>query len=841
MNVGGDLLLIGPNRRSDRTMIERQIELTDFEIETVSARLMQLLDSVVSSLKALAVESSEFLSPHSIESDDVLGSFAQLCTGTALALQCSAGHRVHERGYSLDSAGQGVWSWFEYEHDEVGEQALQLTLRLLSDLEPGLDWASGAADANEKFSGLYERFLKFSRPLALPLDAEAIMTAAQRLDVPYFKLERAPYSGVRGKFRIRQNGLLRLGHCGHQQLVDGTFCVSRNKDLAPLLLDREALRQKLLKLQVALPARDAEAGNCIVSRRALRAADRIGYPVVVKPGTRAAGKGVTLDVRNAEEVRAAVERARPFSSHVTVEAMVSGESFRLLAANHAVLGVIHAGKELALGAVHETTLQLASRISRHLNSGMLVLDIVTMDPGRPLAETGGAVVDVDLAPELDALLPAGSSLLGQAAEAFIRWLYPAGSASRVPIAAVTGTNGKTTTCRMIARIMQVSGRHTGMVCSDGIYIDEKFEATRGDIGYGAHHSIFECPSVDFVVLEEYFGRIARLGFSFHWCNVAVCTNVTEDHLGRIGVHALEEMAEIKFALPKRARDAVVLNADDLCCRQMAARATSRKICLVSCEQSVQQLEMIRGNACCFCVVEELDGRNWIVIYDTGVRRPLIAVEDVPATFSGAAMHNTSNAMHAAAACYLSGASIEEIASGLATFIMGFESTPARLNVYDGLPFRVIVDYAHNADGFRRLSAFIDKQQVAGRKIIMMSMAGDRRDRDIMAAMAKLAGHFDHYVCRSYVDLRGRPAEDVPRLLKAGLLEAGVPESAISTVPNAIEAVLFSLNLATEGDLLVLLSGNEIATIWSLLRSFGTGAEVSPGTADLPATPPAKAE
>ncbi len=458
-------------------------------------------------------------------------------------------------------------------------------------------------------------------------------------------------------------------------------------------------------------------------------------------------------------------------------------------------------------------------MAEQLDCGMLVLDVVSPDPGRPMSETGGAVVDLDLAPELDRLLPAGSRLLDQAAGEFIRWLYPAGAASRIPIVAVTGTNGKTTTCRMIARIMQVAGRHTGMACSEGIYIDEQLEAAKDDAGHGVHHRIFEYPNVDFAVLEEYFGRIARLGFVYSWCNVAVCTNVTEDHLGRIGTHTVEQMAEVKFAVPQRARDAVVLNADDPYCLAMEARVSARKVCLVSCQQSQQTLAARVQKPACFVVLEKVQTKDWIVIHDAGIRKPLIAVADIPATFSGAAGHNTSNAMHAAAATYLSGAEVGEISSGLASFQMGFESSPGRLNIYDGLPFRVIMDYAHNADGFRKLRAFIDTQQATGRKIVMMAIPGDRQDADIMAAASELAGHFDHYVCRNFVKMHGRQPGEVPGLLQAGLVQAGVSESAITLVPDATEAIHFSLDLACAGDLLVLLTGNEIDSTWALITSY----------------------
>jgi len=820
MQVRERLILIGPNRRSERTVIEQQILFSDAELESLGPRMPGLVERLVVNLNALAVPMDGWPSRARIGKDGVLGSLARLFTDTALLVQQSAGHRVNEQGYMLDGAGQGVWAWFEYEHDEVGVQSSILALRLLAESGPALRLLDDEPEFEGDLFSVYQNFLDFARPLVLPLDAEAIACAAHDMDIPCVKLERIPYAGVQGRFRIRPNGLLMLGHCRYQSVVDGTLCITRNDGLLPLLRDREALRQRLKSVELPWPHRDDSEGNCVVTRRAIRAAERIGYPVVVKPGTRGNGKGITLNVANAEEIREAVERARNASTQVTVEAMVPGKTYRILVGNHQVLGVIEGDRKPPSIDMHESMLALAERVSVHLNSGLLAITIVTPDPSRPLGETGGAVVDVDLAPELDSLVSTDSALLRRAATAFLRWMYPEGLNARIPIVAVTGTNGKTTTCRMIARIMQMAGRNTGMVCSGGVYVGEEFQATMSDIGHGVDHRIFEYPNVDFAILEEFFGRIARQGFSFSWCDIAVCTNVTDDHLGRLGVHTLEQMAALKAALPARARDAVVLNADDRYCMQMAHATTARKTCLVSCQQDKVQLQGRLQQTDCFVVLEKVDGADWIVIYNREVRKPLIAVNDIPATFSGAAAHNTANAMHAAAACYLSGASIEKISAALANFESDVETNPCRLNVVDRLPFRIIVDYAHNADGFRKLSAFIDKQQVKGRKIVMLNVPGDRRDQDIIAAGRELAGHFDHYVCRNYVDLRGRKAEEVPRMLKAGLIDGGAPAEEITIVEEPIEAVQFSLEMARPGDLLVLLLGeNDFDDSWALVNTF----------------------
>jgi cyanophycin synthetase len=499
---------------------------------------------------------------------------------------------------------------------------------------------------------------------------------------------------------------------------------------------------------------------------------------------------------------------------------VAGQSCKLLVVNHALLGAFASGEEIHAADVHSSITELACRLSRELGVGMLLLDVVTTDFGRPLAETGGAVVDCDLAPQLDILLADDAGMLDQAAEAFVRWMFPPGAATRIPVIAVTGTNGKTTTCHMIEHIQRAAGRHPGVVCSDGIFVDEKHTASRSDIGAGAHHGILEVDNVDVAVLEEYFGRILRVGFAFEWCDVSVCTNVTNDHLGRIGIHTLEEMANVKFEVVRRARGTAVLNAEDAFCLAMAQRAKAKRICLVSTIETAQKLSEIQEGVAGRCVSENEAGRLFIVIYDGAERIPLVAIDDIPATFAGVAAHNVSNAMHAAAACYFSGVPVPTIADALRSFRMSFESTPGRLNIFDGLPFRVIMDYAHNADGFRRICALVDRLPVSGKKLLMVGFSGDRQDVDIKAAATFLVGHFDHYVCRNFRGLRDRLPDEIPALLKHSLMSAGITDSAISIVPDADQAVQSTLARAKPGDLVVLLVGSsEFQRVWDLLRSM----------------------
>ena len=233
------------------------------------------------------------------------------------------------------------------------------------------------------------------------------------------------------------------------------------------------------------------------------------------------------------------------------------------------------------------------------------------------------------------------------------------------------------------------------------------------------------------------------------------------------------------------------------------------------------LNNLAGNGpVCFCVTESINNTQWLVIYDQGQRLPLVDVSSIPATFSGTAGFNISNSMHAIAASYLFGVKIEKIVNAMRNFRSGVESTPGRLNIFDDLPFRVIIDFAHNADGFLKLSEFIRTQTVSGRKILVFSISENRRDEDIKAAMFGLAGHFDHYVCVDCPDLKSRQVGEAPALLASGLRSAGVAKSDISLVIERNEWWRHGLDMATAGDLLVFIPDpHEVRPIWDLLGSM----------------------
>jgi UDP-N-acetylmuramyl tripeptide synthase len=843
MLVHERLLYIGPNRRTERTAIEWLVELEPTEVEEVGNGLAPALAALAARIEALglpgAVAIAATLRQTQVPDREPVAALAAVAGQFAVALQRGTGHRVGFSAVLPARLTEQRRLVYEYEHGDTGADAGEIAMRLLASELPLLRWArDDEVPGDDAFAAL-RLFLERAPQHVLPRDAQAIFEAAARLDIPCVKLERAPYKGLAGEFRIRPNGLLKLGHARHQRIVDGTLCLDRNVRLVPWLFDREQLFSALRGLALPLPLQDPESRLLTASRHVLRAAQRLGYPVVLKPVKRLASLPRGLERRrpalhNDQELRAELERLRPASPQVQVEKFIAGETWQVLVAGgQALCAVPLAGGEPATDALHASVLAVAERVAAALDCGLLVLAVVTPDPGRPLAEAGGAVVSLDPAPQLDRLLPEGSPWLDRAAEAFVRWLFPPGVPARIPLVAVTGTNGKTTTARLIARIARTAGRVTGLASTAGVYIDEQLREAGDLAGLGGHHLLFESREIDFGVLETARGGIAHSGFMFDHCEVGVCLNVTEDHIGEFDIDSLAAMVEIKRSILERATEGVVLNADYATCLGMLPFAPGVRVCLCSLTQPAPELLDRAGPGGAACVIERDgtagNGAEWLVWYEDGGRLPVLAVADFPAALGGAARFNLSNAQHAVAAARLMGFEVETIARGLRSFDASFETNPGRLNVYGGHPFTVIMDYAHNPDGMEQLLDCVDRLGVTGRRILLYAGTGNRSDAEVVRHTLFPLGRVDHYVVRRYPGkLRGRGPDEIPRIMLAALREAGVPEERITIAEPPEQGAAIAMRLARPGDLVIVTPGSgEFEAMWEQVRSFAAaGSAVS---------------
>ncbi len=468
--------------------------------------------------------------------------------------------------------------------------------------------------------------------------------------------------------------------------------------------------------------------------------------------------------------------------------------------------------------VHPDNIEMAVRTVLSLGLDVGGVDYLTPDISVSYKDNGGAICEVNAAPGFRMHTAPSEGQPRDVAGPVIDMLFPAGTPSRIPIAVVTGTNGKTTTARMLAHIHKLSGRHVGMTTTDGVYIDGQC-TVKGDMtGPVATRMVLMDPQVDVAVLEVARGGLLRAGLGTRFLDVAAVLNVQSDHLGMKGVDTLEQLALVKRIPIEIARDTAVLNADDPLCLKMAAYTEAKFVCYVTLNNSHTLVrEHIRAGGRAVVLEAGINGQM-ITIFDRGAHIPLLWTHLVPATLEGRAVHNVQNAMFAAALAFSMGVRLEDIRHGLRTFDTTFFQAPGRMNVFDEHPFKVIVDYGHNPAAVQAMCQLTDRLEPQGRRIVVLAAPGDRRDSDITEIGQICAGHFDHYICRRDDRTRGRDGDEVPRMLREALLSRGVMAEQIDVIPDEQSAVDRALAMAQPGDLLLIFA-DAVTRTWKQVIGF----------------------
>jgi cyanophycin synthetase len=340
----------------------------------------------------------------------------------------------------------------------------------------------------------------------------------------------------------------------------------------------------------------------------------------------------------------------------------------------------------------------------------------------------------------------------------------------------------------------------------------------------ATRMVLSDPSVDVAVLEVARGGLLRAGMGVRHCDVGAVLNVKADHLGLRGIGTLEELAQVKRIVVEVARDTAVLNADDPLCLKMADYTEAKHLCYVTMDPTHELVgEHIKAGGRGVVLESGIKGQM-ITIYDHNAHIPLLWTHLIPATLEGRAMHNVQNAMFAAAMAFSMGLKLEDIRHGLRTFDTTFFQAPGRMNIFDEHPFKVILDYGHNPHAISAMCDLVERLEPAGRRIVVLAAPGDRRDEDIADIARTAAGRFDRYVVRRDDQLRGRQPEEVPHLLRDGLLAHGVPAEQILIIPDEQAAIDRALREAQAGDL-VLLFADAITRSWKQVIQFRPEAPV----------------
>ncbi|MES2904717.1 MAG: cyanophycin synthetase [Pseudomonadota bacterium] len=485
--------------------------------------------------------------------------------------------------------------------------------------------------------------------------------------------------------------------------------------------------------------------------------------------------------------------------------------------------------------VHPDNREMAVRAIQAVGLDVGGVDFLTDDISQSYKDIGGAIVEVNAAPGFRMHVAPSEGQPRDVAGKVISMLFPPGTPSRIPIAAITGTNGKTTTSRMLAHILKTCGKTVGLTTTDGIYVNGK-QTVKGDTtGPKSAQMVLRDPVVDFAVFETARGGLVRSGLGYDSTNISACLNVSADHLGLAGINTVEDLAKIKRIVVEAATDTVVLNADDKNCLLMADYCNADHIVYVTMhhDHALVKRHIDAGGKA--IVLEKAMNGDMITIYDKSTHISLIWTHLIPATIEGKAAYNVQNAMFAAAMAYSTGEDIDQIRLGLKTFNTTFSQAPGRTNVFDQLPFRVILDYAHNPAAFETLTRLVDRLDNHPRKMIVTSSPGDRRNEDVLESARILAGHYDHYILKADDNRRGRADDEIPQLMKQGLLANGVSEDAITVIADEQLAIRHGLEMGAEKDLLVVI-GDNVARSWKQIVHFGEApATQQAGSGDKPVT------
>ncbi len=353
--------------------------------------------------------------------------------------------------------------------------------------------------------------------------------------------------------------------------------------------------------------------------------------------------------------------------------------------------------------VHPDNREMAVRAVQSVGLDVGGVDFLTSDITQSYKEVGGAIVEVNAAPGFRMHVAPSDGEPRDVSGKVMDMLFPSGTPTRIPVASITGTNGKTTTSRMLGHILKIGGHTVGMTSTDGVYIDGRL-SVKGDMtGPTSAHIVLRDPTVDVAVLETARGGLLRAGLGYRRCDVAACLNVASDHLGLKGIDTLEQLAEVKRIPLEVARDTAVLNADDELCLLMADYTQAEHLCYVTMNPAHSLVkEHIRAGGRAMVLEQGING-DMITLYDNGTHFQLLWTHLIPATMEGKATHNVQNAMFAAALAFGLGKSLDDIRHGLRTFNTTIFQAPGRMNVFDEHPFRVILDYGHNAAAISSIS------------------------------------------------------------------------------------------------------------------------------------------
>lgn len=866
MNIESTSVYVGPNVYANQPLIRLGLDMRPSYVAELERQGSAVLDLLAEVLPGLAREQADWIAALR---DGAPLSVGDLVARLALALQHAAGVDGTLAWSAETGEADFVEVFYSYDNEDIGLEAGEVACDMLAAI-------ARAEGERPELADDVDNFLAYADKRSLGPSAMELVRAARARDIPVYRLNDA--------------SLIQVGQGKYQQRIEAALTSKTPHIAVEIASDKNLSNQILSDLGLPVPKQrlvyDAD--------EALSAAERIGYPVVIKPLDGNHGRGVTVNISGPDEVAAAFAAADAEGSAVVVETMLQGDDHRLLVVDgrlvaaarrvpghvkgdghHTIsdlIGIVNQDPRRGVGhenvltrlelddqalrlltekgytpesvppegeevylrktanistggtavdctdTIHPDNKLMAERAIRAIGLDVGAVDFLTTDITRSYRETGGGICEINAGPGLRMHIAPSEGKPRDVGGAIMDMLFPQGSQARVPIAALTGTNGKTTCSRMLAHILKMAGHVVGQTSTDAVMIDGNV-TVKGDMtGPVSARMVLRDPTVDIAVLETARGGIVRSGLGYNFCDVGAVLNVTSDHLGLGGVDTLDGLAKVKQVIAQVTRGTVVLNADDEHTLKMAAVSPAKRIMYVTRNPEHELVrEHIRLGHPAVVLEQGLNG-DQIVIYENGTQIPLIWTHLIPATLEGKAMHNVENAMFAAGMAHALGKTLDQLRTGLRTFDNTFFQSPGRMNVFDEHGFRVILDYGHNEAAVGAMVDLVDRLKPRGRRIVCVTCPGDRRDQDIRDIAAKVAGHFDTYICHRDDDLRDRAPDEMPRLMQAALIDQGVDPAAILIVEEEERALQAALEQAQRDDLLLFFCEN-ITRSWKQIIHF----------------------
>ena len=649
---------------------------------------------------------------------------------------------------------------------------------------------------------------------------QCIVDAAERRGIPWT--------------RENDYSLVQLGYGRNLHWVQAA-ATDRSSDIGvDIVGNKNETKKRLRKFSIPTPD-----GMVVETEdEAVRAFESVDFPVVVKPLTGNQGKGVSLGISTADEVRIAFHHAQQFSERVLLEELLSGKNYRVLVVDGkmvaaserracVVIGdgiatlqelvdrenenplrgechekpltrinltpnliaaiirdgwslsdvpprktVVQIGDGLNLSTggtakdvtddVHRSVQLLCERAARVVGLDICGIDLMLEDIASPMPQPRGGIIEINAAPGLRMHVHPSEGRSRDVGAAIVKMLYPGQAPSRIPLIAITGTNGKTTVTRMISHILRQTDLTIGTTTTDGILINGESVIFGDTTGPASAKTVLSDSSIDVAVLETARGGILRRGLGWDWADIGVITNVTEDHIGQDGIESVADLIEIKALIAERVRrgGTLVLNADDEGSSEMAYRPEvidlAHKVVYFSTRKDSFIYEHVDGGGTGYLV---LDG--WITEVTKDLISRLVNTFEIPCTVDGTSEYQIQNAMAAVAVARAMGMQAAEIGKALKSF-QSERDNAGRSNIYRVGKGLAVIDYGHNPMAIEAICNMVSKWGMKSTGII--SFPGDRKEEVIETSTIAAARGFDRIIVKGDKNLRGRKEGEVAEMM-----------------------------------------------------------------------------